>query len=351
MSAEIAEINAGAVPTVSICMPIYNSAAYLRQAIESVLTQSYRDFELLIVDDCSTDGSDALAAEYAAADPRVRFVRNQRNLGMVPNWNYCLQLAQGRYVRYLFGDDYILAADAISRQVAILDAHPRVSLVSSARLVVDENGQTRDLWRGFRDMVDMAPRRVIQACLELYYLKDGRLKFGCLKNLIGEPSAVMFRKEQATRGFNGVYRQLVDLEMWFHLLRQGTFAYCAEPLVAFRQHAAQQTVVNTKALVHIWEYLSLIKDNIRFAYPFMIPPLDSYALMYECYRIVKLNQRDGIFTADIAQSSIAKVVSPTAYRRALPLFLLFLPLYKLAAKLARPLLTRYVELLPDTPLA
>ena len=344
--AMISQIHTSVV-LVSICIPVYNSASYLAQAIESALSQSYPDFEVLIVDDCSTDGSTEIAAEYEQKDMRIRFVKNESNRGMVGNWNYCLELAQGTYIRFLFGDDYFVADDALARQVARLESHPEVSLISSARLVVDEQGRVLETWQGFRELVSAEPVLVVQACLELFYRKEGKLKFGCLKNLIGEPSAVMFRKSQAMRGFNADYRQLVDLEMWFHLLRQGHFSYIAEPLVAFRRHDAQQTVVNTQALVHIGEYLALVKENTSFAYPSLMPPFSTYVLISECYRIVKLNKRDGFFTPDVVRVSLNRVISPLAYRLTFPLYLLLLPFYKLAVKVMGGWLTRYACILPD----
>ena len=333
--------------TVSVCIPVYNSASYLAQAVESVLSQSYPEFELLIVDDCSTDGSAEIAAGYAASDTRIRFIKNERNMGMVGNWNYCLDLAQGIYIRFLFGDDYFVNNNALAIQVERLETYPEASLVSSARLVVDEQGNLLETWQGFRELLSVEPRHVVQACLELFYRRDGKLKFGCLKNLIGEPSAVMFRKSQALRGFDSSYRQLVDLEMWFHLLRQGRFSYITEPLVAFRKHDAQQTVVNNRDLVHIGEYLSLIKDNVSYAYPFFVQPVRTYILVSECYRVFKLNRRDGLFTPEVVRKSVARVISPVKYQLLLPLYLLTLPLYKLMVKVAGVWLTGYSHILPD----
>ena len=161
----------------------------------------------------------------------------------------------------------------------------------------------------------------------------------------------MFRKEQAVRGFSADYRQLVDLEMWFYLLRQGRFSYIAEPLIAFRRHDAQQTVVNTRALVHIGEYLALIKANTSFAYPFLVAPFRAYILISECYRVYKLNRRDGFFTPEVVRASIARVISPMTYAVLLPFYLLTLPFYKLMVKLLGDLLTRYTQILPDQPLS
>ena len=84
-------------PSISILLPTYNYARFLPEAIESVLAQDWTDYELLISDDRSTDGSAAIIAAYAARDPRIRFQLQPVNLGMVANWNWCLSQARGEY--------------------------------------------------------------------------------------------------------------------------------------------------------------------------------------------------------------------------------------------------------------
>src|ERR1017187_7004523 len=92
-------------PKVSVLIPNYNHARYLPAAIESVLQQDFRDFELLISDDCSNDGSAGIIASYAAKDSRIRFQIHPANLGMVRNWNWCLAQARGEYMKFLLADD------------------------------------------------------------------------------------------------------------------------------------------------------------------------------------------------------------------------------------------------------
>ncbi len=336
-------------PTVSVCMPIYNSAPYLKQAIDSVLMQSFKDFELLIVDDCSSDGSDKIASSYQGSDPRVRFERNENNRGMVGNWNYCLGQARGVYIHFMFGDDYFVSPSALELQVKALNQHPDVSLVSSSRLIVDEAGKALDVWQGFRDLESADPQHVVQACLKLYYLKNGTLKFGCLENYIGEPSAVMFRKSQAGTGFNPEYKQLVDLDMWFQLLKYGRFHYTSEPLIAFRRHDAQQTAINSKDFVHIVEYLALVKKYISFAYPLLVPPLSTFVVMSECYRILNIQKRDGIFGKEVADAGISRVIPLKLFNILMPFFCFLLPFYKLTMKMLARLLTSYYKIMPQAP--
>src|SRR5688572_16156987 len=97
----------GSIPLVSICMPTYNAAEYLHDAIASALAQTFSDFELLIVDNCSTDNTLEIVAEFARSDSRIRVVRNPSNVGLVGNFNRCLIGARGEWVKFLLADDLL----------------------------------------------------------------------------------------------------------------------------------------------------------------------------------------------------------------------------------------------------
>ncbi len=229
-------------PKVSVLVPTYNYARFLPEAIESVLAQDFSDYELLIADDASTDNTREVVTALVARDPRVRCVIHPRNVGMVNNWNYCLQEARGEYVKFLFGDDRLCGTESLGRMVSLLDAHPSATLAASARAIFDESSRVLDLYRDLSDGLHNG-RDVITAVL----LADG-------KNLVGEPSAVLFRKKDAERGFNREYRQVVDVEMWFHLLEKGDLIYTGAPLCAFRSHALQETEKNTASGLAWKEY-------------------------------------------------------------------------------------------------
>jgi hypothetical protein len=220
-------------PKISVLIPTFNYARYLPEAIESVLSQDFKDFELLIVDDCSTDNTAEVVKPYCSQDPRVRLVVNSKNMGMVNNWNYCLQQARGEQIKFVFGDDRLYSPRALGRMSTLLDSNPSATLVASARIILDESSRVVNLWRHLPEGCHDG-RKIITACL----MKDGQ-------NIIGEPSVVLFRKADAERGFNPAYKQLVDVEMWFHLLEKGNLVYTHEPLCAFRCHALQQTEVNS----------------------------------------------------------------------------------------------------------
>lgn len=226
-------------PKVSVLIPTYNYARFLPQAIESVLTQGFGDFELIIGDDNSNDASAEIIRSYAARDSRIRFSIHEQNLGMVENWNWCLAQAKGVYIKYLFGDDFLYTTDALERLVGLIEAKPGIDLAASARTVVDDNSSPVQVWDDMEAEGILDGERVAFACLKTY------------RNLIGEPSVVLFRREKAGRGFDPSFRQAVDLELWLHLLHQGgDVAYTRTPLCAFRRHSQQQTALNHQRFEH-----------------------------------------------------------------------------------------------------
>lgn len=240
---------------VSILIPNYNYAQFLPETLESVLKQDYAALEIIIADDASTDTSHKICQAYAKKDSRIRYHRHPRNLGMVANWNWCLQQASGAYIRLLMADDLIYSPTAISRMADILDTHPHVALVTSARKRIDENAQPLDPFPLYRQTSGpITGAEWIQE--HLSQSTPDQL------NSIGEPSAVLFRKETAKRGFDESLRQLVDLEMWLYILQQGDLYYINEPLCAFRVHPDQQTEVNRQHGIHRVEQMEL---HVRYS--------------------------------------------------------------------------------------
>ena len=175
-------------PRVSVLIPTYRYARYLAEAVDSILAQDFGDFELIISDDCSGDGSREIMEAYAARDSRVRIHIHPANIGMVQNWNWCLSQARGEFVKYVFGDDRLARTDALGKMVALLDANAGAVLAVTARDVIDEHSKTV----GCMDTLG-APGLHGAAETMFRCLADG--------NIIGEPTVVMFRRTAATRGF------------------------------------------------------------------------------------------------------------------------------------------------------
>jgi glycosyltransferase involved in cell wall biosynthesis len=126
-------------PRVSVGIPVFNGSAYIAEAIESVLAQTYRDFELLIQDNASTDATEEICRAYQRQDPRVSYVRNEVNVGAIPNFNLVFHRARGRYFKWAAHDD-ICAPDFLRRCVDVLDSEPSVVLCSGQTQLINDDG-------------------------------------------------------------------------------------------------------------------------------------------------------------------------------------------------------------------
>jgi glycosyltransferase involved in cell wall biosynthesis len=269
-------------PQISVVIPAYNSAACLAECIESVLAQDFADWELLIADDASTDGTAAVIERYAALDSRIRWWRNANNLGQAGNFNAALQAARGEFIKPLHADDVLLAPAALRLMAAELQRQPAVTLVGCASPVIDAHSRQLEFRNHFGAPQTIAGRELILRCFE----QPG--------NLIGEPSLVMFRRAQAGAGFNPRYRQIVDWEFWLHLLEQGDFRFIAEPLAAWRQHPEQETEVNRRSGGSGNEELWLLQE--WFARPW----LRERATRQLCFTQIRhLRRRSGAAAAEL----------------------------------------------------
>jgi len=245
-------------PRISVLLPTHRFARFLPEAIDSVLSQDFEDFELLISDDASGDGSADIVHDYAKRDPRIRAHVQAGNLGMVPNWNWCLGQARGEHVKFVFGDDRLASRHTLGRLAALLDQDTAVVLAASARLVIDEGSRVIGRWN---DLGASGRRRGLDVVRRALW-ED--------RNVIGEPSCVMFRRAAAARGFDPRLRQVVDMEMWLHLLMKGDLAFDSEELCSFRRHPGQQSAANksrrlgpTESLIVTVRYLDVLAGAAR----------------------------------------------------------------------------------------
>jgi glycosyltransferase involved in cell wall biosynthesis len=126
---------------VSIGLPVYNGAQYLAAAIESILGQTFNDFELIISDNASTDATPQICQAFAARDPRIAYCRQEKNIGQGPNHNYCARRASGEYFRWASHDD-LVAPTYLACCVTELDAHPDAVLCHSTTKIIGRDPET-----------------------------------------------------------------------------------------------------------------------------------------------------------------------------------------------------------------
>ncbi len=210
-------------PLVTVTIPMYNNAKFIRQTIESVLSQTYTNFELLVYDDASTDGSYEIVRSIS--DPRLKLFRNRKNLGPEGNWNKAVSDVGGTYVKLICGDD-ILYPQCLERQVDILERHASegVSLVCAQRTIIDADSKA--LIKKI-NLVDEGRHQAEDVIRKL-------IRMGT--NILGEPVCGLYPAAMLgkTRGYSATVPYTIDLDFWMQLLKLGDLYMIADPLCAFR---------------------------------------------------------------------------------------------------------------------
>lgn len=232
-------------PRVSLCVPTYNGAAYLAECLDSILAQTVEDVEILILDDHSQDETLAIAQAYQQQDPRIRLEVNPQNLGLVGNWNRCIQRARGEWIKFVFQDD-LLAPTCLEQMLAATQVDPDRLLVYCQRqfLLDPELPEASRLWfekharfvhRVFGGETSVSPQRYGEAALT---------HFGW--NLLGEPTTVLVHRRAFLRFglFNPHYVQNCDLEYWHRVACHTGVLYVPTPLAWFRIHASSTSARN-----------------------------------------------------------------------------------------------------------
>lgn len=134
------------MPCVSIGLPVYNGENYLSEAIKSVLQQSFTDFELIVSDNASTDRTEEMCRDFQESDSRIRYFRNEKNLGAAPNYNIAWKHATGKYFKWLAHDD-VLLPKYLENTVRALDENPDAVLCNTTAIYIDQNGEELGTYR------------------------------------------------------------------------------------------------------------------------------------------------------------------------------------------------------------
>ncbi len=217
------------VPCVSVCIPTFNMGRFLGEAIQSVVQQTYSDFEIVICDNCSTDNTVEVVGRFR--DPRVRYVVNEHNLGMYGNFNRTIEHARGRYLKFLCADDRI-HPQYIEKAMAFFETFPRIGVVTALHTGIDANG---------RVISRHAPSRLKGPTVIAGQEMLGRAPWR--HNEIGTPSHAMLRREvfENVGGFDLDYSYANDWEMWLRVFSQYDAGFLRDYLVEIRIHPEQQS--------------------------------------------------------------------------------------------------------------
>jgi glycosyltransferase involved in cell wall biosynthesis len=210
---------------VSVAIPAYNGEAFIAEAVKSVLAQTYQDFELLVVDDRSTDTTLDIVRGFS--DPRIGIAQNEDRMGIPANWNCCLPLAAGEFVCVFHQDDVMLPQN-LEAKMAQFAADPGLSLVhSGAELLVESSTPTPPA-----DWIERASEDFTVEGLEYFY----KLLFR--GNVICAPTVIARRQQLLDLGgFDEELGFTSDYEMWLKLCLQGKVSFLSRPLLRYRWHA------------------------------------------------------------------------------------------------------------------
>jgi hypothetical protein len=283
-------------PLVSIAIPTYQGEQYLSETLSCAISQTYPNIEILISDDGSTDTTLEIAQEFQKKSPFNFKILEHPRLGMVENWNYCLETAEGKYIKFLFQDDLILP-NCLEKMVNLAEQDPELGLVFSPRdlLLVPEaenDAICMYIYQGCDNLhKSWSKLQCIQSGDDL--LNDPKLLENPM-NKIGEPSTVLMRKEifKKVGMFDPNLRQIVDVDMWLRIMGAYKIGFIEEPLSSFRIHPKQQSSLNQ-------DTGESRLDFYRFCYKILTDP---------CYDFMPQKVKQSIYEQRIALVELEKSV-------------------------------------------
>ncbi|HZB27310.1 MAG TPA: glycosyltransferase [Gemmatimonadales bacterium] len=231
--------NGSAQPLVSIVLPTYNGAAYLSEAIDSCLAQTYRHWELILVDDCSTDATARIIADYASRDPRIRSIRHETNKKLPEALNTGHAAARGDHLMWTSDDNRFLPS-AIQEMTSFLNQHPQVGLVYADSVLIDEKG------RYVRDY----PAQPASALAYMNAIGPCFLYRRSVYERVGAYSADLFLAE--------------DYDYWLRTYREFEVAHLQKTLYEYRWHGESLTMKAPGAAV--W---ASVERTLRLNLPYL----------------------------------------------------------------------------------
>jgi len=255
-----------ASPLVSVCIPTYNGAKWIGEALRSALAQTYEPLEILIVDDASTDQTFDVIRSFN--DPRIRVEVNRKNLGAVRNRNRCVTISKGSLVKFLFQDD-LLYPTCVEKMARLFEVYKRVGIVFAPRDVLSEDSDDPAViaWKEHNSMLHTRFGVRLGEVNRGVNLFNFWLASGFRENWVGEPSNVMLRKAylEEVGLFNTRMRQCSDYEMWIRMMYFYDVGFIDEPLSAFRLHSASATFANIQRNRNWLDMMWLLEGLLRYA--------------------------------------------------------------------------------------
>ncbi|MRX45683.1 glycosyltransferase family 2 protein [Pedobacter puniceum] len=222
------------MPKVSVIIPTYNRSSYLKEAIESILSQSFKDFEIIITDNASTDNTEEIVKNFT--DKRIKYFQNQENLGVVENHNIALRHCCGEYI-HIFSDDDIMLPDCLSKKIEIINNNDDISLIHSDISIINSDGLivNKEHWNKNRYKKKKIRDKILRNGITMK-----KYNFQCLFymwNFISMPT-VLVKKSLLFE--NGLFNQdtiyFCDWALWLKLAKNYNFYYLDSKTVLYRTH-------------------------------------------------------------------------------------------------------------------
>jgi glycosyltransferase involved in cell wall biosynthesis len=264
------------MPQISVILPVYNAEKFLSIAIDSILTQTYTDFELLIINDGSTDSSTGIILSYN--DPRIRYINNERNLGLITTLNKGISLAEGKYIARMDADD-ISFPERFERQYRFMEQNPAVGVVGTYASYIGGNREGQ-VWK--------------------FPLTSEEIKCRLLWGSgVIHPTAFIRRQflNDYKLCYDTAYKSVEDYKLWYDCINCFEVANIPEVLLQYREHDSQVTrtademMKSNTAKMIVLQFNSLnipisqidteiIKQFITYNYNFTLPELNQLISLY-----------------------------------------------------------------------
>lgn len=244
---------------ISIVLPVYNGAKFLRESIDSVLAQTYTNWELLIVDDCSRDETPAIAQEYAQRDSRIRYYRNEQNLRLPRNLNKGFSLTRGDYLTWT-SDDNRYRPEALEKMYCALQENPNAQLVYASYDVIDEDDKL----------------------IETYIAKPGSIKRLVGFNTVGACFLYTRKAYEAVGDYDHEMILVEDYDYWQRIAMRFETVTIEQILYDYRRHSGALTSTMRQEQFNRNREKMLLKNIGGFGKLDMLQKYYFYSALYEC---------------------------------------------------------------------
>ena len=253
-------------PLVSVCIPTFNSAKYLKECIDSVLAQTFTDFEIVVVDNHSSDETLSIIQEYAKRDLRFRVICNERNIGAIPNFNRCIEIAQGDWIKFVHSDD-LIAPRCLEEMLAVSKRNPEAAMICCRRDFLFEPGideETKQFYLkhlSHWSIESLFPNSTSISASDFCKAVPDHYNF----NIVGEYIAIMQHRNVFYRfgTFNTHFAGISDIEFSTRVAIHTGLTYIPQTLATTRVHGKSRTsnILDNNRYRHSHlDYLVLLHD-------------------------------------------------------------------------------------------